>query len=120
LGSSPPTFIEDNPAYPKGDRPEVGVRARYTEGMKVLVQVPDDIGEKLEAQWADLPRHALEALAVDAYRSGILSTWEVQRMLGISSRWETESFLQRAGAPLQYSADDLQQDLATLRQLSHA
>jgi len=86
--------------------------------MEVLLKVPDDIVEKLEAKWADLSRQALEALAGEAYRSGVLTSSEVQRMLGLSSRWETDEVLKRVGAFLDYSEEDLQQDIATFRRLS--
>ena len=86
--------------------------------MEVVLSVPDDILAKLQEQWGDLPHHALEALAAEAYRAGILTAAEVQRMLGLASRWETDAVLQRAGAYLHYSARDLEQDLATLGRLS--
>ena len=86
--------------------------------MEVLLQVPDDIVEKLEARWANLPRWAMQALAAEAYRSGALTSFEVQRMLGLATRWETDELLKRAGAFLDYSDDDLQQDLETFRRLS--
>jgi predicted HTH domain antitoxin len=86
--------------------------------MEVLLKVPDDIVEKLEARWADLPRHALEALAVEAYRSGILTAFEVQRTLNLASRWEVDEILKRSGAFLDYSDDDLQQDIETYRRLA--
>jgi predicted HTH domain antitoxin len=85
--------------------------------MQVFLDVPDDIAHKLEAGWSDLPRQALEAVAVQAYRSGLLTSAEVQRMLGLSSRWETDELLKGAGAYLDYSEEDLRQDLETLRRL---
>ena len=86
--------------------------------MDVLLQVPDDIVEKLKTQSADLSRQALEALATQAYRSGALTASEVQRMLGLGSRWETDRFLKSVGAYLDYSEEDLRQDLDTLRRLA--
>jgi predicted HTH domain antitoxin len=83
--------------------------------MVVELQVPDDIAEKLVQKWADLPRSALEALAVDAYRERILTAHEVQRLLGLSSRWKTEALLKRSGADLGYTEEDLRKDAATLR-----
>lgn len=84
--------------------------------MGVLLEVPDDIARKLEAKLDDLPRYALEALAVEAYRSGVLTAFEVQQMLGLSSRWDTDEFLKRKAACLDYSEDDLRQDIEALRQ----
>lgn len=86
--------------------------------MEVLLNVPDEIVEKLRESWTDLPAHALETLAAEAYHTGVLTAAEVQRMLGHSSRWETDAVLKRAGAYLHYSVDDLEQDIATLGRLS--
>jgi len=83
--------------------------------MVVELQVPDDIAEKLAEKWTDLPRCALEALAVDAYRERVLTAYEVQRLLGLSSRWKTEELLKRSGADLGYTKEDLREDVATLR-----
>lgn len=85
--------------------------------MLLELRVPDDIAEKLSAQWDDLPRWALESLAVDAYQEGILTAHEVGRLLGHASRWQTEAFLKKAGADLGYSEKDLEDDLATLRRV---
>ena len=63
-------------------------------------------------------RLALEALAAQGYRSGKLTHAEVQKILGLTSRWETDSFLKRAGAYLDYTEADLEHDLAVSRQLS--
>jgi len=83
--------------------------------MKLTLELPDEIEERLRSGWSDLPRQALEALAVEAYRSEILSAFEVQKMLGLTSRWETDAFLKKAQAHLDYSAEDLARDLETLR-----
>jgi predicted HTH domain antitoxin len=85
--------------------------------MKLTLELPDEIEETLRAQWSNLPRHALEALAIEAYRSDILTAFQVQEMLGLASRWETDEFLKKAQAHLHYSAEDLAQDLRTLREL---
>ncbi len=85
--------------------------------MVVQLQVPDDIAEKLVEKWSDLPRCALEALAVDAYREGVLTAYEVQRLLGLSSRWKTEEFLKQSGANLGYTEEDLHEDATTLRRV---
>ena len=86
--------------------------------MEVLLNVPDEIAEKLRESWTDLPAHALETLAAEAYHAGVLTSVEVQRMLGHSSRWETDAVLKRAGAYLRYSEEDLRQDVETLGRLA--
>jgi hypothetical protein len=84
--------------------------------MNVAIEIPDDVSASLQERWGDVPQHALEALAVEAYRSGALSASQVGRVLGHGSRWETESFLKRMQAWLPYTEADLERDLLTLRQ----
>jgi hypothetical protein len=60
--------------------------------MHVAIELPDDIACQLEKVWQDVPRRALEAIAVEGYRSGALMRGQVQRMLNLSW-WETETFL---------------------------
>ena len=41
--------------------------------MKITLELPEDIAEGLESKWRDLPRVALESLALEAYRSRALT-----------------------------------------------
>jgi hypothetical protein len=56
----------------------------------------------------DVSRAVLEAVAAEAYRSGTITPLRVQQMLGLASRWQTESFLRRAEAHHDYTVDDLE------------
>lgn len=85
--------------------------------MKLTSELPDKIEETLRARWSNLPRHALEALAIEAYQSEVLSTAQVQELLSLGSRWETDAFLKQAGARLHCSAEDFVQELRALREL---
>ena len=71
--------------------------------MNVAIEIPDDIGRVLGGQAGDVSRAVLEAVAVEAYRSGTITPAQVQQMLGLRSRWETESFLRRAEAYHDYT-----------------
>jgi hypothetical protein len=81
--------------------------------MEISIQIPDEVGARLHRRWQDLPRHALEALVVDAYRRDILTAAEVQEILGLPSRHDTDAFLKEAGADLGYTWHDLEEDLRT-------
>jgi hypothetical protein len=83
--------------------------------MNVAVEIPEAVSGPLQSKWHDLPGRVLEAVAAEAYRSGVLTTHQVGLMLGHSSRWETEAFLKRVQAYLQYTEADLDRDLNTLR-----
>ena len=86
--------------------------------MNVAIEIPDDIGRVLAGQAGDLSKAVLEAVAVEAYRSGIITPAQVQQMLGLRSRWETESILRRAEAYHDYTMDDLERDIAAIRDAS--
>jgi len=86
--------------------------------VNVAVEIPDDIGRLLGAQAADVSRAVLEAVAVEVYRSGTITPSQVQQLLGLRSRWETESFLRQADAYHDYTMDDLERDIAAVREAS--
>jgi hypothetical protein len=88
--------------------------------MEIAITVPDDLGAQLAKHWDNLPRHALEALAAAAYRQGLFSSAEVQRILGLSSRFEVARFLQQAGVSLAYDESDLEADRRTWKELREA
>ena len=85
--------------------------------MEVTVTIPEDIAAQLHTKWQDLPRAALESLALEAYRSGTLTTAQLRRLLGFESRYELDGFLKEAGIYLDYDLDDLKQDLETIRRV---
>ena len=85
--------------------------------MEVTVTIPEDIAAQLHTKWQDLPRAALESLALEAYRSGTLTTAQLRRLLGFESRYELDGFLKNAGIYLDYDLDDLKQDLETIRKV---
>ena len=72
----------------------------YTTVMEITVNLPEDIAHGLEAKWKDLPRAVLESLALEAYRSGALSTAQVRRLLGFETRYQLDGFLRQHGAYL--------------------
>jgi hypothetical protein len=86
--------------------------------VNVAINIPDDIGQMLAAQAGGVSRAVLEAVALEAYRLGTITPAQVQQMLGLGSRWETESFLRRARAYHDYTMDDLDRDIAAIRDAS--
>jgi len=67
--------------------------------MEVKLQIPDAIAERLGAPSGDVSRRALEALALEGYREGALTLFQVSEMLGLS-RVEAEDLLGRHQVPL--------------------
>lgn len=86
--------------------------------VNVVIEIPDDIGRVLAGKAGDISRAVLEAVGVEAYRSGTITPAQVEQMLGLRCRWETESFLRRAEAYHDYTMDDLERDIAAIRDAS--
>lgn len=83
--------------------------------MNTAIELPEDIARQLLSSWHDMPRRALEAVAIEGYRSGALSQRQAGRLLELNF-WETEAFLKEKRAFLLYSESDLEQDHARLRE----
>ena len=45
--------------------------------MQITLELPEDIAESLQTGWKNVERSVLEAIAINAYRSGILTRAEV-------------------------------------------
>ena len=88
--------------------------------MEIAITLPDDLGAQLAVHWRDLPRQTLEALAAEAYRQGHFTSAEVQRLLGLPSRFDVARFLKRAGVSVAYDEADLQADRRTWDDLREA
>ncbi|HEV7266347.1 MAG TPA: UPF0175 family protein [Falsiroseomonas sp.] len=65
--------------------------------MNVTLRIPDEIAERLTAAGADLERDALEGFALEAFRAGRLTRYELRLLLGIETRYELDGFLKARG-----------------------
>jgi hypothetical protein len=83
--------------------------------MDVRLQIPDDVARVIQNQQPDLSRAALEALALEGYRSERLSEGQVRRLLGFRTRMQVHTFLKAHNVYLNYSIRELENDLASLK-----
>jgi len=84
----------------------------YNACMEITVKLPNDLAEHKNPG-----REALEALAVEGYRSGALSHYQASQLLGLS-RFAFDAFLKERGIyEHAYSVEDLREDEETLRKL---
>jgi predicted HTH domain antitoxin len=80
--------------------------------MKITVELPGDI-----AQRPDPGQQALEALAIEGYRSGALTHYEASQLLKLS-RLEFDAWLKHRNIDAHaYDLEDLEQDVETLERL---
>lgn len=85
--------------------------------MEVTLTLPEDISESLQGRWGNVSRHALEAIAVEGYRTGALTETQVRRLLGLATRFEVHALLKDHKVPLRYTESDLEEDLSAHRDL---
>jgi Uncharacterised protein family (UPF0175) len=84
--------------------------------MQITIELPEDIVAGLESKWKDLPRAALESLALEAYRLRALTAAQLRRLLAFETRTQVDAFLKEHEI-FDYSAADFEQDRETLRDL---
>lgn len=80
--------------------------------MEVTLTIPDNIAQILARNGSDLPRSILEMAALEAYREGRLTTFQLRELLGLS-RMEIDGFLKKRRVYLDYTIEDLEEDIAT-------
>lgn len=78
--------------------------------MKVWLDLPDDVAALLIEKGQDIPRAALEALAVDAYRTNRITGYQLGQLLAIPSRYDLDGFLKRHGVPLDYTIEEFERE----------
>ena len=86
--------------------------------MRVSLEIPEDLGPRIAADPGELPRAALEGLALEAIRAGKLTVSQARRLLGIASRYEMDGFLKAHGVFLDLTLEDVRRDSEVARALS--
>jgi hypothetical protein len=76
--------------------------------MQIIVTIPDDL-----AQHPNAAREALEAFAIEGYRSGALSAYQTRTLLGFETGSELDGFLKHHQVwEHAYGSEDLEKDAA--------
>jgi len=85
--------------------------------MNVIVEIPDELASQMKAAGADLSRRILEAFALEEYKAERISKVQLRRLLGFETRYELDGFLKAHDVWMNYTIDDLRQEVATLQRL---
>ena len=83
---------------------------------RLPLELPEDIAQGMESKWKDLPRAALESMALEAYRSRAITAAQLRRLLAFETRMQVDAFLKEHEV-YDLTAADFEQDRETLRQL---
>jgi hypothetical protein len=84
--------------------------------MNVTLTIPDALAARLGAE-ADLPRRALEALGLDAYRAGQLSNPELRELLGLETRYEMDGFLKAHSVYEEFTLEEIEDQVRAMERL---
>jgi hypothetical protein len=85
--------------------------------MELTVQIPDDLARSMSASGGDLSRRALEALALEEFKSGHITKPELRRLLGFGTRYRLDGFLKSHDVYEDYTMEDFDRDRDALKQL---
>jgi predicted HTH domain antitoxin len=83
--------------------------------MTLDLPIPASLSETLRTQLTNLPKAALEGVALEGYRQGILSLAQVSELLDLPSRWAAQEFLEKFGCWPDYEPATLHAELSPLR-----
>ena len=71
--------------------------------MEIILNIPDELARRVAPEGKEPARVALEALALEGYRTELLSESGVRQMLGFETRMEVHALLNRR-ASARYAA----------------
>ena len=86
--------------------------------VQIAIQLPDAVADKLRRENRDLSRWSLEKLICSLYRDGMLGQVEAMRDLGLNSRLAFDELLSRHHLHRDWSAAEIDAELAALDRLS--
>ena len=73
--------------------------------MEVAIHLPDDIAQRIQAPWEDVPRHVLESFVLEDFRARVLTMEDVRRLLGFETKFEVHAFFKDHEVPFCTLAD---------------
>ena len=97
---------------------DASLRFDYLCDVQVTLDIPDEMVRRLVEAGQDPARAALEAMAIEGYRSGALSAHRLRVLLGFGTGYELDGFLKAHNVwENSYDLEDLDQDRQTIRHL---
>ncbi len=87
--------------------------------MDITLTIPDDVAAEIQ-NGTNLPlsHRLLELVALEGYKSGLLTSYQVQKLLGFDHRFEVDAFLKAHGIPLELTIEDLERGRAVFDALA--
>jgi len=80
------------------------------------VEIPDDLACRLGGSGINLSRRALEAFALEEYKTERISKAELRRLLGLS-RYDLDGFLKAHDIWIEYTVEDFHREIDTVKRM---
>lgn len=81
------------------------------------IDLPSSILALIKVRKEELAPFIKRSLAVELYREGKLSLGKAAEVAGARNKWEMLMLLSEKGVPIDYTAEDAQKDLKTLKEV---
>ena len=107
----------DNVLYHTHERCPVAPDPCYGQAMNLVVSIPDQLATRLSQNGPDLARQALEALVLENFRAGRMTTADVREALGFEVLDQVDGFLKAHGAYENYTVEEIDRQVETLVKL---
>ena len=78
--------------------------------MNLMLEIPDDVAQRLSAEAGDLFRRTFEALAAEEYRQGRLHKPDLRRLLGFATSDQIDTLLKAHEVWMDYMVEDLERE----------
>lgn len=78
--------------------------------MQIHIDVPEEIARSFGDDIRSVERSALEGLALEGVRSGLLSRGQARLLLGFQTSYEVDGFLKAHGLAVQESLEEIHRD----------
>lgn len=82
--------------------------------MELVVHIPDRVVATLPSENRDLARDLLESYALEGYKSGKITAYQVQELLSLETRMEVDAFLKAHAVSLEITIEDLEEGRKSL------
>ena len=86
--------------------------------MTITLSIPDEVQRKvLGERNGTSVRLLLEYIGVELYKAGVITSPQLQEMLGLETRYQLDGVLKAHGVFFDYSSEDLELEAETSRTL---
>ncbi|MBW6470143.1 MAG: UPF0175 family protein [Methanosarcinaceae archaeon] len=85
--------------------------------VKTTVNFSSNFPSSVKISESDMPDFIKKTLAIELYREGKLSLGKAAELAGARNKWEMLTILDSSGVPINYTTEDVEDDLNTLERI---